>query len=70
VAYCRDAGAWVVSPPFDPRCRVLMPADSPLLERLAQLMHRYPVVKMPNLSHRLQGGRFVPVTEVQVTLWR
>jgi hypothetical protein len=68
VKFCRDAGAWVVSPPFERRCRVLMPPDSPLLERLAQLP-RYPVVKMPNVSHRLHGGRFIPVIELQVTLW-
>jgi hypothetical protein len=60
VRFCRDAGAWVVSAPFERRCRVLMPPDSPLLERLAQLP-KYPVVKMPNVQHRLQG-----VTELQI----
>jgi hypothetical protein len=69
VSYCRDAGSWVVSAPFERQCRVLMPPDSPLLERLAQLP-KYPVVKMPGISHRLQGGRFIPVIELQVTLWR
>ena len=69
VKFARECNSWVVSPPFDPRCRVLMPADSPLLERLAQLP-KYPVVKMPNVSQRLQGGRFIEVQEIQVTLWR
>src|SRR5215470_13108085 len=69
VKFCRDAGAWVVSAPFERQCRVLMPQDSPLLERLAQLP-KYPVVKLENLSHRLTHGRFIPVTEIQVTLWR
>jgi hypothetical protein len=69
VKFCRVAGAWVISPPFDRRCRVLVPNDSPLLERLKQLP-RYPVAILPGSSHRLQGGRFIPVTEVQVTLWR
>jgi hypothetical protein len=69
VKFCRDAGAWVVSPPFDRQCRVLVPDGSPLLERLTQLP-KYPVVKLPNVSHRLQGGRFVPVSEIEVHLWR
>jgi hypothetical protein len=69
VKFCRDAGAWVISPPFERRCRVLVPDGSTLLERLAELP-RFPVVKLPNVSHRLQGGRFITVTEIQVTLWR
>jgi hypothetical protein len=69
VKFCRDADAWVVSAPFERQCRVLVPDGSPLLERLAQLP-RYPVATMPGKSHRLHGGRFIPVTEIQVTLWR
>jgi hypothetical protein len=68
VAYCRDAGSWVITPPFERRCRVLVPDGSPLLERLAQLP-RYPVATLPGISHRLTHGRFVPVREIEVTLW-
>ena len=66
--FCRDAGAWVISSPLERVCRVQMPHGSPLLERLAQ-RPKYPVVKMPGLSQRLQGGRFIEVQEIQVTLW-
>jgi hypothetical protein len=66
--FCRDAGAWVVSSPLERVCRVQMPDGSPLLERLAQ-RPKYPVVKMPAVSHRLQSGRFIEVQEIQVTLW-
>jgi hypothetical protein len=69
VRYCRDAGAWVVSPPFERRCRVLVPDGSTILERLAELP-RFPVVKIPGMSQRLTHGRFVPIIEIQVTLWR
>jgi hypothetical protein len=68
VKFCRDAGAWVISPPFERRCRVLVPDGSPLPERLAQLP-KYPVVKLPNVSHRLAHGRFVPVSEIEIRLW-
>jgi len=68
VKFARECNAWVVSPPFERRCRVLVPDGSDLLERLAQLP-RFPVVKMPNVSQRLQGGRFIEVQEIQVTLW-
>ena len=51
VRFCRDAGSWVVTPPFERRCRVLVPDGSPLLERLAQLP-RYPVATIPGISHR------------------
>jgi len=66
--FVRDAGAWVVTPPAEGRARCQVPADSPLLERLEQLP-RFPVVKLHNVSDRLTHGRFVPVTEIQVTLW-
>jgi hypothetical protein len=69
VRFVRDAGAWVVTTPAQGNVRCQVPADSPLLERLAQLP-RYPVVKLPSVSHRLALGRFVPVREIQVTLWR
>jgi len=69
VKFARECNAWVVSAPFERRCRVLVPDGSDLLERLAQLP-RFPVVKMPNVSQRLQGGRFIEVQEIQVTLWR
>jgi hypothetical protein len=69
VAFCRDCNAWVISAPFERRCRVLVPDGSPLLERLAQLP-RYPVATLPGISHRLTHGRFVPVREIEVTLWR
>jgi hypothetical protein len=68
VKLARDCGAWVISPPFDPRCRVLVPDGSTILERLAELP-RFPVVKMPGTSHRLTHGRFVPVQEIEVRLW-
>jgi hypothetical protein len=69
VAFCRDCNAWVVSAPFERRCRVLVPDGSDLLERLAQLP-RYPVATIPGISHRLTHGRFVPVREIEVQLWR
>src|SRR6516165_8827908 len=69
VKFARECNSWVVSAPFERRCRVLVPDGSPLLERLAQLP-RYPVVKLPGTQHRLVHGRFVSVTEIQVTLWR
>ena len=69
VKFCRDAGAWVVSAPFERRCRVLVPDGSPLIERLAELP-RYPVATLANVSHRLTHGRFVPVREIEVQLWR
>jgi len=69
VKFARECGAWVVTPPAEGRVRCQMPDGSPLLERLAQLP-RYPVVKLPNVSHRLTHGRFVPVREIEVQLWR
>jgi len=59
----------VVTPPAEGRARCQVPDGSPLLERLAQLL-RFPVVELSGISHRLQGGRFIPVTEIEVTLWR
>jgi hypothetical protein len=69
VRFARDAGAWVVTPPAEGRVRCQVPADSPLLERLEQLP-RYPVVKLPSVSHRLTHGRFIEVSEILVQLWR
>jgi hypothetical protein len=69
VKFARDCNAWVVSPPFERRCRVLVPDGSTLLQRLAELP-RFPVVKLPNVSHRLTHSRFVPVREIEVTLWQ
>ena len=69
VRFVRDAGAWVVTPPAEGRARCQVPDGSPLLERLAQLP-RFPVATLPGTSHRLTHGRFVPVREIQVTLWR
>ena len=68
VKFARECNAWVVSPPFERRCRVLVPDGSPLLERLAQLP-RYPVVKLPGTVQRLQSGRFIGVSQVEVCLW-
>jgi hypothetical protein len=68
VAFARDAGAWVVSPPFERRCRVLMPDGSPLLERLSQLP-KYPVARSGAISQFLHGGRMIPATEIFVELW-
>jgi hypothetical protein len=67
--FCRQNGGWVISPPNDGRAIVQVAEGSLLPELLAQ-WPRYPVVKLPNVSQRLQGGRFIPVTEIQVTLWR
>jgi len=69
VRFVRDAGGWVATPPAEGRARCQVPDGSPLLERLAQLL-RFPVVELSGISHRLQGGRFIPVTEIEVTLWR
>jgi hypothetical protein len=69
VLFCRDAGAWVISTPLERQCRVQVPDGSPLLERLAQLP-RFPVATLPGTSHRLTHGRFVPVREIEVQLWR
>jgi hypothetical protein len=69
VKFCARCGAWVVSAPFEKRCRVLVPDGSPLLERLAELP-RYPVASLPGISHRLTHGRFVRVSEIEVLLWR
>jgi hypothetical protein len=69
VKWARECNAWVVSAPFERRCRVLVPDGSRLLERLKQLP-RYPVVILPNVSQRLQAGRFIPVQEIEVELWR
>ena len=66
--FCRDAGAWVISSPLERVCRVQMPDGSPLVERLAR-RPKYPVVISPGVTHRLQGGRFIEVQEIQVTLW-
>jgi hypothetical protein len=49
---------------------VQLAENSALLEKLAQLTRHYPIVKLPGTSHRLQGGRFVPVSEIVVELWR
>jgi len=69
VRFVRDAGAWVVTPPAEGRARCQMPDGSPLLERLAQLP-RFPVATLPGMLHRLTHGRFVPVREIEVQLWR
>jgi hypothetical protein len=69
VKMCRDCNAWVISPPFERRCRVLVPDGSTLLDRLKQLP-RFPVATIPGLKHRLTHGRFVPVREIEVQLWR
>jgi hypothetical protein len=68
-SFCRQNGGWVISPSHQGRVVIQMAEGSPLLELLAQ-WPRYPVVKLPGISHRLQAGRFIPVTEIQVTLWR
>ena len=67
--FCRQNGGWVISPSHQGRAVIQMAEGSPLLELLAQ-WPRYPVVKLPGTSHRLTHGKFVPVTEIQVTLWR
>jgi hypothetical protein len=67
--FCRRNQAWVISPSHQGQARVQVAEGSPLVELLAQ-WPRYPVVKTQNVSHRLQGGRFIPVTEIQVSLWR
>jgi hypothetical protein len=69
VKLARDCNAWVISPPYERRCRVLLPPDSTLLQRLAELP-RFPVVKIPGISQRLTHGRFVSVQEIEVQLWR
>jgi hypothetical protein len=69
--FCRLHGGWVVSPSHQGRAHVQIAegSASALLEKLAQ-WPRYPVVKLPGVSHRLTHGRFISVTEIQVTLWR
>jgi hypothetical protein len=67
--FCRQNGGWVISPPNDGRAVVQVTEGSPLPTLLKQ-WPRYLVAKMPGTSHRLTHGRFVPVTEIQVTLWR
>jgi hypothetical protein len=68
--FCMQHGGWVISPPNQGRARVQIAQGSPLLEKLAALP-RYPIAKLPNTpQHRLTHGRFVPVREIQVTLWR
>ena len=67
--FCRQHDGWVISPSHQGQARVQVTASSPLLKLLAQ-WPRYPVAVMPNVSHRLQGGRFIEVQEIQVTLWR
>ena len=64
--FCRQHDGWVISPPNEGRARVQVAEGSELLEKLPP---RYPVVKLENLSHRLQAGRFVEVSEYLVTLW-
>jgi hypothetical protein len=68
-AFVKSHGGYTVSPPDHSPVRCQIPDDSPLLERLAQLP-RYPVVKLPGISHRLTLGRFIEVKEALVTLWR
>jgi len=68
--FCRKHNAWVISPSHEgSRVRVQIAEGSPLLERLKQFP-RYPVAILPNPSHRLSHGRFVPVREIEVQLWR
>jgi hypothetical protein len=67
--FCRQNGGWVISPSHQGRAVIQMAEGSPLLELLAQ-WPRYPVAILPGTSHRLTHGKFVPVTEIQVTLWR
>ena len=66
--FCRLHGGWVISPSHQGRARVQLSENSALLERLTQLP-RYPVVKLPSVSHRLTHGKFVPVQEIEVQLW-
>jgi hypothetical protein len=68
VKFARECNAWVVSPPFERRCRVLVPDGSTILERLSQLP-KYPVARSGAISQFLHGGRMVPVTEIFVQLW-
>jgi len=67
--FCRKNGGWVISPSHQGRAVIQMAEGSPLLELLTQ-WPRFPVATLPGTSHRLTHGRFVPVTEIQVTLWR
>jgi len=67
--FARELGGFIITPPSHSPVRLQLVDGSPLLERLAQLP-RYPVVKLPNVSHRLAYGRFVPVREIEVQLWR
>jgi hypothetical protein len=69
-AFCRQNSAWAITPPHEGRVRVQLAEGSMLLDRLAPLQKKYPVAILSNPSHRLTHGRFVPVTEIQVTLWR
>ena len=68
-SFCRQHNAWVISPSHQGRAVIQVAEGSALLELLAQWL-RFSVATLPGTSHRLQAGRFIPVTEIQVTLWR
>jgi hypothetical protein len=70
--FAREHGAWVVSPRNggrgDGRVRVQL-AENSNLEKALEDFPRYRVTKLgPAL--RLTHGRFEPVREILVTLWR
>jgi hypothetical protein len=65
--FCRLHDGWVTSPPNQGTARVQLAEGSALLEKLPP---RYPVATLPGISHRLTHGRFTPVREIEVLLWR
>jgi hypothetical protein len=67
-AFCRKHNAWVITPPGQGTAHVQIAEGSPLLSLLAALP-KYPFAILGDAS-RLAHGRFIPVTEIQVTLWR
>jgi hypothetical protein len=67
--YCRRNGGWVTTPSGQGVARVQIAEGSPLIALLQQ-WPRYPVAILPNVSQRLQGGKFIEVQEIQVCLWR
>ena len=71
-SFCRKHDGWVITPSHQGLARVQVAegAAPALLEKIAALK-RYPVAISPNVSqHRLQFGRFIPVTELTCILWR